>query len=63
MNKKRLRVTQINANINLGKAAADFEHLERILAQFEDFCTVSQSVQAGIPLDIKVFDGDGVMLK
>lgn len=60
---KRLRVTQINANINLGKAAADFEHLERILAQFEDFCTVSQSVQAGIPLDIKVFDGDGVVLK
>lgn len=60
---KRLRVTQINANIHLGKAAAEFEHLERILAQFEDFCTVSQSVQAGIPLQIHVFDGDGVVLK
>lgn len=60
---KRLRVTQINANINLGKAATEFEHLERILAQFEDFCTVSQSVQAGIPLQINVFDGEGVALK
>ncbi len=60
---KRLRVTQINADINLGKAAAEFEHLERILAQFEDFCTVSQSVQAGIPLQINVLDGDGMVLK
>ncbi len=60
---KRVRVTQINAKIDLGKAAAEFEHLERILAQFEDFCTVSQSVQAGIPLQVQVVDGEGVVLK
>jgi len=60
---KRVRVTQINAKIDLGKAAAKFEHLERILAQFEDFCTVSQSVQAGIPLQVQVVDGEGVVLK
>ena len=60
---KRVRITRINANIDLGKAAAEFEHLERILAQFEDFCTVSQSVQAGIPLQVQVVDGEGVVLK
>lgn len=60
---KRVRVTHINAQIDLGKAAAEFEHLERILAQFEEFCTVSQSVQAGIPLQVQVVDGEGVVLK
>ena len=60
---KRLRVTQITANINLGKQAAEFENLERILAQFEEFCTVSQSVQEGIPLQIQVQDSTGAVLK
>lgn len=60
---KRMRVTQITANINLGKAANEFEHLERILSQFEEFCTVSQSVQAGIPLQVNVMDSTGAVLK
>ena len=51
-----MRVTHINATLNLGKEASQFENLERILAQFEDFCTVSQSVQAGIPITIRVED-------
>ncbi len=60
---KRVRVTHLNATINLGKTADQFEHLERILTQFEDFCTVSQSVQAGIPLTIRVEDSTGATLK
>lgn len=60
---KRMRVTQITATINLGKQATEFENLDRILAQFEEFCTVSQSVQAGIPLQVQVVDGEGVVLK
>jgi uncharacterized OsmC-like protein len=60
---KRMRVTQITATINLGKQAAEFENLDRILAQFEEFCTVSQSVQAGIPLQIQVQDSTGAVLK
>lgn len=60
---KRMRVTQITATINLGKQAAEFENLDRILAQFEEFCTVSQSVQAGIPIQTSVLDSDGVVLK
>jgi uncharacterized OsmC-like protein len=59
----RLRVQQIDVTINLGKPGAEFEHLERILEQFEDFCTVSQSVQAGIPIQITVIDGKGVHLE
>ena len=60
---KQLRVTHINACINLGKEAHQFENLEHILAQFENFCTVSQSVQAGIPLTIKVEDSTGAVLR
>ena len=60
---KRMRVTHINATLNLGKEASQFENLERILAQFEDFCTVSQSVQAGIPITIRVEDSTGAVLK
>lgn len=60
---KKLRVTQITANINLGKQASEFENLDRILAQFEEFCTVSQSVQAGIPIQTSVIDINGVVLK
>jgi organic hydroperoxide reductase OsmC/OhrA len=60
---KRMRVTHINATLNLGKEANQFENLERILAQFEDFCTVSQSVQAGIPITIRVEDSTGAVLK
>ncbi len=58
----RLRVQQIDVTINLGKQGGELEHLDRVLGQFEDFCTVSQSVQAGIPIKIAVVDGKGVTL-
>ena len=35
----------------------------RVLAQFESFCTVTQSVGAGIPVTVQVFDAAGVQLK
>ena len=44
---KRLRVTGVDVALSLGKPAAELEHLERALAQFEDFCTVTQSVRTG----------------
>lgn len=59
----RLRVQHIDVTINFGKAEAELEHLDRVLGQFEDFCTVSQSVQAGIPIKITVRDGTGAHLK
>ncbi len=61
--RNRLRVTGIKVKIALGAAPASFAYLDRALAQFEDFCTVSQSVQAGIPLAITVTGPDGRILK
>jgi len=40
----RLRVLQIRAVLTLGVPAVSLEHLDRVLAQFESFCTVTQSV-------------------
>lgn len=56
---KRLRVVRIEVDIALGADGAKLEHLDRILGQFEEFCTVSQSVQAGIPVKVSVTDGTG----
>ncbi len=55
----RLRVLHITVRIRLGARAAELQHLDRILGQFEEFCTVGQSVRAGIPTDVEVYDGDG----
>jgi len=59
----RLRVTAIEITLSLGRAGSELEHLDRVLAQFEDFCTVSQSVRTGIPIHVKVNDGAGQSLK
>lgn len=59
---KRLRVVRIDVDIALGADGATLEHLDRILGQFEEFCTVSQSVQAGIPVKVSVTDGKGQRL-
>ena len=37
--------------------------LDRALAQFEDFCTVSRSVRTGIPFTVTVRSPDGRVLK
>lgn len=59
----RLRVVRIDVAIRLESSAAKMEHLDRILGQFEAFCTVTQSIQSGIPVEIAVTDGDGETLK
>jgi len=59
----RLRVTGIEIGIELGLEPESLGHLERALAQFEDFCTVSQSVRAGIPFTVTVRGPDGRVLK
>ena len=61
--KNRLRVTGINVRITLGTVTENLGHLERVMAQFEDFCTVSQSVRAGIPFAVKIVAPDGTVLK
>jgi organic hydroperoxide reductase OsmC/OhrA len=59
----RLRVKAIDVVLTLGQPAAALLHLDRALAQFEDFCTVTQSVRAGIEVGVQVFDAAGARLK
>jgi len=60
---KRLRVLKISAVLKLGVAAASLQHLDRVLDQFEAFCTVTQSVGQGIAIELQVIDAEGVRLK
>ena len=61
--KNRLRVQGIKVAINLGVPAAKLENLERVLASFEDFCTVTASVRGAIAVEVEVFDSEGKKLK
>lgn len=56
---KRLRVVRIAVDLHLGAPAAELAMLERALAQFEEFCVVTQSVRAAIPVAVRVFDALG----
>ena len=58
----RLRMGSIQVEIRLGVPAGALKHLDRAIAQFEDFCVVTQSVRAAIPVGVRVLDGDGVVL-
>jgi len=60
---KRMRISRIAVDLHLGAPAAGMQMLDRALAQFEDFCVVTQSVRAGIAIDVRVFDADGTQLK
>ena len=59
----RLRVLRIAVRITLGVPAASLQHLDRVLSQFEAFCTVGESVRQGIPVDVEVYDSTGARLK
>ena len=60
---KRLRIAGIDVELQLAVVAADVTLLERILDQFEAFCVVTQSVRAAFPVQVRVLDRDGVVLK
>jgi uncharacterized OsmC-like protein len=60
---QRLRVLHIGVRLTLGVPAADLLHLDRVLTQFENFCTVTESIRQGIPVTVAVFDSTGAQLK
>ena len=60
---KRLRVQEIAITIRLGKNGSEIDQLGRILTQFEEFCTVTQSVRRGIPVNVTVEDSQGIKVK
>ena len=43
--------------------ASEVSMLDRILGQFEEFCIVTQSVRAAIPVDVRVLDKVGTVLE
>lgn len=52
----RLRILSIRVEIQIGVPGESLENLDRVLAQFQEFCTVSSSVGAGIPVNVFVID-------
>ena len=59
----RMRIVNINARLSIGVDASTLEYAERVLNSFEEYCTVSQSVRQGIPINIEVFDATGARIK
>lgn len=59
----RLRVLSMTARLTLGVPAAQLEHLDRVLSSFEAYCTVTQSVNAAIPVTVEVYDATGTRLQ
>ena len=59
----RQRVLAIRAELRLGVPADQLDHLQRVLDSFEQYCTVSQSVAAGIAITVHVSDSLGQALK
>jgi uncharacterized OsmC-like protein len=61
--RNRMRVLSISVTLHCGSQAAGQPQLSRLLDSFEDFCTVTQSVAAAIPVSLTVLDADGSVLK
>jgi organic hydroperoxide reductase OsmC/OhrA len=55
----RIRIERFDVDIRLSQACGEIKHFDRCLAQFEDFCVVTESVRRGIPVGVRVLDGTG----
>jgi organic hydroperoxide reductase OsmC/OhrA len=58
----KLRVVAIQVKLQLSAPGATLRFVDRAVAQYEDFCTVSQSVKAAIPILVQVVDANGSVL-
>jgi organic hydroperoxide reductase OsmC/OhrA len=58
----RWRITHIAVDLQLADTATALEHADRALAQFEDFCIVTESVRQGIAVDVSVRDASGAVV-
>ena len=57
--KGRLRLGRFDVTILLSEEVGAIGHFDRCLAQFEDFCVVTESVRHGIPVGVRVVDASG----
>lgn len=58
----RMRVAKVDAQITLPEMAGSYQQIERILAQFEQFCVVTESVRSGVEVNVSVVDVTGALL-
>jgi uncharacterized OsmC-like protein len=58
----RWRIPKAFAEIRLAEGGEAHAQLDRILAQFEQFCIVTQSVREGIDVEVTVKDAHGRVL-
>lgn len=59
----RWRIPRAQVVLHLPEAADSYRSLDRILATFEDFCVVTQSVRQGIEVHAVVEDAHGLRLR
>ena len=55
----RWRIPRAEVVITLADSAATLAHFDRVLAQFEQFCIVTQSVREGVAVDVAIVDAEG----
>lgn len=55
----RWRIPRAEVAIHLSDTAAGLERFDRVLAQFEDFCIVTQSVREGMQVEVRIIDAAG----
>lgn len=58
----RWRIPQAFVELQLPEGNEHYQHLDRVLQQFEDFCIVTQSVRDGINVEVTVKDVHGSIL-
>ena len=58
----RLRIGRMAADLHLGTDAQRLSRLDRVLAQFEDFCTVTATLRGAVPVDVRVIDSSGAVV-
>ena len=58
----RWRIPQAFVELQLPEGNEHYQHLDRVLEQFEEFCIVTQSVRQGINVQVTVKDAHGHIL-
>ncbi len=59
---KRLRIGAMEVRLQVGRELTESARMKRCLDLFEDFCVVSASIRAGIPIAVVVVDPAGAVL-
>jgi uncharacterized OsmC-like protein len=59
----RWRIPRASVTLHLPDPAESYHNLDRILAQFEEFCIVTQSVREGIEVSARIEDANGLRLR